>query len=127
MYSFIDQWFRLPPESAHLAFTFTKPPFRGRGLAKITYTNLLEELRRQEVEVIFLEIEPDNTPSIRAAAGCGFEKYLTLKYFRLVVPRFYFVRLPDGRHARRVRLLKTEDSRMDALLFGNAPKHQEGG
>lgn len=48
---------------------------RGRGLGTKLVGALIEELRRQGAEVIFLEVEHTNEPAIAVYAKCGFEEY----------------------------------------------------
>ena len=48
---------------------------RGRGLGTKLVEALIEELRRQGAEVIFLEVEHTNEPAIAVYTKCGFEEY----------------------------------------------------
>lgn len=119
MLTFVDQRFNLPSDSAHIAFVFTKPEFRGRGLARRTLSNASRRLIERGFRRAFLEIEPDNTPSIRSALGAGFRKYASLTYLRLVIPRFYMIRSDSGKSWFFWRVRKTAAPELDDAVFGH--------
>ena len=48
---------------------------RGRGLGTKLVGALIEELRSQDAEVIFLEVEDTNAPAIAVYTRCGFTEY----------------------------------------------------
>ncbi len=48
---------------------------RGRGLGTRLVEALIEELRTQGAEVIFLEVEDTNMPAVSVYTRCGFEEY----------------------------------------------------
>ncbi len=60
--------------------------YRGRGLGKVLFTELLDEARRRDVHEVFLEVRADNPVAQAMYAAAGFEQIA-------VRPRYY---QPDG-------------------------------
>lgn len=60
--------------------------YRGRGLGKVLFTELLDEARRRGVHEVFLEVRADNPVAQAMYTAAGFEQIA-------VRPRYY---QPDG-------------------------------
>ena len=60
--------------------------YRGRGLGKVLFTELLDEARRRDVHEVFLEVRADNPVAQAMYTAAGFEQIA-------VRPRYY---QPDG-------------------------------
>jgi ribosomal-protein-alanine N-acetyltransferase len=50
------------------------PPERRRGIGRLLVERGLERLRRENVQVCFLEVRMDNEPAIELYKGMGFER-----------------------------------------------------
>jgi RimJ/RimL family protein N-acetyltransferase len=104
----LGQWIRLPENAVYILGVFTRPAFRGRGLAQFNYRNVLAELAREGIRTAYLEIVTRNTASRRACLAVGFRPYLRAAYLRLVWPRLFVFEDLEGRRRPVVRWSKRE-------------------
>ncbi|MGC4055958.1 MAG: GNAT family N-acetyltransferase [Paludibaculum sp.] len=56
---------------------FTRPDYRGQGLAQVVTSEVVEALRQQEIRTIGLNVESTNTPAIAAYERLGFQAKFT--------------------------------------------------
>lgn len=114
----LDQELDLPPGSADIFAIHTRPEFRNRGLARRGYGLLLEELRSAGCRQAFVQVDCDNTPSIRSIEAAGFRPYRRVRYLRFLGLRCYVIRDVDApRVALRLRLSGAPRTGLNRLLF----------
>lgn len=63
--------FRLDRHSAYLENMETLEGWRGRGIAPLLLSRMVEELRERGVRAVYCCIDIRNTPSMRAVEKCG--------------------------------------------------------
>ena len=73
--------FYLTPPESELPDIVVDSSYRGKGLGKELLQTSIEELKRREVDTIFLEVRVSNTPARNLYTGLGFEEIGTRKYF----------------------------------------------
>jgi GNAT superfamily N-acetyltransferase len=65
---------------AGLGAVWTDPAYRGRGLAAHVTAALAEDLRREDVSLIHLQVQHDNHPAIRLYRRLGFDVHSSYAY-----------------------------------------------
>jgi len=97
--------FPLPEKTACMAYTFTKPEYRKRGIASKAKHRIVNFLREKEYCSIFLVIAPENTISQRVNKKAGFREYQTVTYRKVyfrdsVFFKFYLVKEWNSRRMK---------------------------
>lgn len=78
----IGRYFRPPPGEAYVYESFTRADARGRGVYPFALRGICDDLAAQGVEKLWVAVEADNAPSLRAVSKAGFETAFTLDYRR---------------------------------------------
>ena len=52
----------------------TDPAYQHKGLARMLLQQVIEALRKEGADSLFLEVATDNAPAIRLYESCGFER-----------------------------------------------------
>ena len=78
----LRRYFRPPPGEAYTYESFTRAEARGRGAYPFTLTEIRKELAREGVSRLWVGVEADNSPSIRAITKAGFEIAFEVAYRR---------------------------------------------
>lgn len=81
-----------PPGDAYVYESYTRPETRGRGIYPFALRNMCADLAVRGIERIWVGVEDDNVPSIRAITKAGFEAALELPFER----RWFRVRLKQA-------------------------------
>ncbi|GAK56882.1 predicted acetyltransferase [Candidatus Vecturithrix granuli] len=89
---YLDLSFSIPEHTACMAYIYTVPEYRGRGIASRAKLPVLQYLREHGYYRIFLMIKPDNAPSQRVNKKAGFKEYQTVFYLKLCFLKYYSVR-----------------------------------
>ncbi|MFN2490093.1 MAG: N-acetyltransferase family protein [Actinomycetota bacterium] len=71
-----------PPGDAYVYESFTHADARGRGLYPCALRALCAQLATQEVRTVWVAVESDNLPSLRAVTKAGFEEAAQIPYRR---------------------------------------------
>lgn len=71
-----------PPGDAYVYESYTRPETRGRGIYPFALANICAELGSRGVRRIWIGVEPDNAPSVRAISKAGFGEALELPFRR---------------------------------------------
>jgi len=61
---------------AYIGFLFVKPEHRKQGINKLILSGLLAWARQQGLDVVELEVYPDNLPAVKAYEKAGFKSHL---------------------------------------------------
>lgn len=88
---FIDLSFSIPDDKAYMAYIYTVPDYRGKGIASKAKPFILKHLQENGYRKVFLAIAPDNLPSIRVNKKAGFKEYQTVLYRRFLFLKYYCV------------------------------------
>lgn len=59
---------------AHILNICVSPSRRGRGYGRMLMECMIEEARRRQAEMMFLEVRPSNRPALRLYARLGFNE-----------------------------------------------------
>ena len=78
----IQRLFVAPPKAAYIYESFTRPEARGLGLYPLALMSIGEALATEGIERLFVGVEADNAPSLRAITKAGFEPAFSLRYRR---------------------------------------------
>ncbi|SDB42574.1 ribosomal-protein-alanine N-acetyltransferase [Pseudobutyrivibrio sp. YE44] len=73
--------FYLTPPEAELPDIVVDEAFRGNGVGRFLLEKSIEELRKKDVETIFLEVRVSNIPARTLYEHLGFEQIGVRKYF----------------------------------------------
>ena len=73
---------RPPGGAAYVYESFTVPDARGKGIYPFALTNICADLARAEISHLWVAVEGDNQPSLRAVMKAGFEERLRVSYRR---------------------------------------------
>lgn len=72
----------------HVLNLCVRPERQGCGYGRILLRNLLEHARRHQVETVFLEVRPSNTPAVHLYTSEGFNEVgLRKRYYPAVKGR----------------------------------------
>lgn len=69
-----------PVGDAYVYESFTRPETRGRGIYPLALHSICTELGQQRVARVWVGVEADNTPSIRAIVKGGFQEAFDLTF-----------------------------------------------
>lgn len=89
-------WLDLPADIVCLEDTVTAPPYRGRGLAPVAYSWIIDSLAQEGVRAIITKIEETNAPARRAVEKAGFRPVATMSLVRVGWMRHVAVRPETG-------------------------------
>lgn len=78
----IQRLFVSPPGSAYIYESFTRADARGLGLYPYALVGIGERLAAEGITKLYVGVEVDNTPSLKAITKAGFEPAFGLKYGR---------------------------------------------
>jgi hypothetical protein len=89
-----DNWrlIRLGPSEVEVRFVFTLPAYRRRGIQKHAIGDILADLKRTAIEVVYAHVVPPNVASYKAFTASGFRAVAMLKVWRLAGIPLRFVR-----------------------------------
>ena len=71
-----------PVGDAYVYESFTRPETRGRGIYPLALFSICAELAEQRVARVWVGVETDNTPSIRAISKAGFGEGFEFSFHR---------------------------------------------
>lgn len=89
----LRSYIRPPAGDAYVYESYTRPETRGRGIYPFALRNMCADLAGRGIERIWVGVEPDNAPSVRAIAKAGFGEAMDLPFER----RMFRVRLEPAR------------------------------
>lgn len=78
----IGRYFVPPPRSAYIYESFTRSEARGLGLYPYALNGIGKVLAAEAIEDLFVGVESDNAPSLRAITKAGFEPAFTISFQR---------------------------------------------
>ena len=78
----IGRYFRPPPGQAYVYESFTRADARGRGVYPFALRGICRELAFDDIDTLWVAVEEDNTPSLKAISKAGFETAFELEYRR---------------------------------------------
>jgi GNAT superfamily N-acetyltransferase len=78
----VRRYFVVPPRSAYVYESYTRPEVRGRGVYPYALHRICAWLAERDVPVVWIGIEADNPPSYRAVTKAGFEVVFDVSYAR---------------------------------------------
>lgn len=78
----IRRFFIAPPKSAYIYESFTRPEARGLGLYPLVLVGIGHALAGDGIEKLFVGVEVDNAPSLRAITKAGFEPAFSIAFRR---------------------------------------------
>ena len=93
----IGRYFRPPRGDAYVYESFTRADARGRGVYPFALRGICHNLAADGIERVWVAVEADNAPSLRAVSKAGFEEAFELDYERRM-GRLTLSR-PRGRYA----------------------------
>ncbi len=67
------RYYSVEPESVVLGTLWTSPPFRGKGLAPAAMRRLMRYLFSRGYRRFYVDVAPNNQPSVRAIEKAGFQ------------------------------------------------------
>ena len=74
--------FRPPPGDAYVFESFTRSDARGKGLYPFALREICHELGTEGILRVWVAVEVDNVPSLRAVAKAGFDEAWRITYRR---------------------------------------------
>lgn len=78
----IGRFFRPPPGEGYIYESFTSPAVRGRGIYPLALRHIVARLGAEGITRLWVGVEADNEPSIRAITKAGFEVAFEISYRR---------------------------------------------
>lgn len=78
----IARYFRPPQGDAYVYESFTRDDARGRGIYPLALRGICEDLANDGLDRVWVAVEADNPPSLKAVAKGGFEEAFELAYER---------------------------------------------
>ena len=78
----VGRFFRPPPGEGYIYESFTSPAVRGRGIYPLALRHILGRLGAEGITRMWVGVEADNEPSIRAITKAGFEVAFEISYRR---------------------------------------------
>lgn len=78
----VRRYFRPPPGDAYVYESFTRPEVRGRGVYPWALTNIAARLGAAGIRRLWIGVETDNEPSLRAVSKAGFQPVCEVAYQR---------------------------------------------
>ena len=88
----IDLFYSLPEDTAYIAYTYTEPEYRGRGIATSAKALLLDYLYTEGYRKILLMIAPQNIASQKVNQKVGFTAYQAVNYRKILFMKYYVVK-----------------------------------
>ncbi len=87
-------WFKfnLPDNIAYLSNEFTRPEYRGLGIAKMVRKQIFHYLKNSGIRFIILVVNPKNEKALNLNKSFGFEEYQSLTYKSIFYLRFFEIR-----------------------------------
>ena len=80
----IRRFFVAPERSAYIYESFTQPEARGLGLYPLALMAIGKALAAEKFERLFVGVEADNAPSLRAITKAGFEPVFSIRFHRSI-------------------------------------------
>ncbi len=78
----LQRWFVVPPGDAYVYESYTRPEARGRGLYPYALAGMAAILGARGRVRLWVGVEADNAPSLRAVTKAGFEEAFRIAYHR---------------------------------------------
>ncbi|MPZ68143.1 MAG: GNAT family N-acetyltransferase [Actinobacteria bacterium] len=78
----VGRYFKPPPGDGYIYESFTSPAVRGRGIYPLALKHILARLGAEGIARMWVGVEADNEPSIRAITKAGFEVAFEISYRR---------------------------------------------
>lgn len=78
----VGRFFCPPPGDGYIYESFTSPAVRGRGIYPLALRHILARLGAEGITRMWVGVEADNEPSIRAITKAGFEVAFEISYRR---------------------------------------------
>lgn len=80
----VGGYLRPPAGDAYVYESFTRADARGRGVYPFALGNIAATLHKRSIKRVWIGVESDNAPSLRAVAKAGFEPSFAISYRRSV-------------------------------------------
>ncbi len=97
---YIDLSFSISDDTVCMAYIYTVPDYRGKGIASNAKPFVLDYLRTQGYQKILLMITPENTASQRVNKKVGFKAYQTVLYIKILGLKYYCVKEYETRQRK---------------------------
>jgi ribosomal protein S18 acetylase RimI-like enzyme len=96
-------WFRfdLPHNVAYLSNEFTRPEYRGQGIAKMVRKQIFHYLKNNGIRFVILVINPKNESALKLNKSCGFKEYQIVTYKSFFYFRLFEIRSADNNHKKK--------------------------
>ena len=78
----LRRYFRPPAGSAYVYESFTRADARGRGVYPFALRGICNDLGNEGLERVWVAVEADNPPSLKAVGKAGFEEAFEISYRR---------------------------------------------
>lgn len=78
----VGRYFRPPSGHAYVYESFTRADARGRGVYPFALRGICKELAADGIDSLWVAVEDNNAPSLKAVAKAGFETAFELDYGR---------------------------------------------
>ena len=118
----IDLFFSLPADTACMAYTYTEPEYRGKGIASSAKPLLLDYLYTQGYRKIVLLIAPTNIASQKVNQKVGFKAYQAVNYRKILGLKFYAVK--DSQTGQRKVFWAMKDSPQELWCTFSKIRHR---
>jgi RimJ/RimL family protein N-acetyltransferase len=89
---YLNLSFFIPDGTACMAYMYTKPEYRRKGIASKAKPLVFKFLRKNGILRAFSVIAPNNAESLRINKKFGFKEYQTVIYWRLLFLKYYCVK-----------------------------------
>jgi len=89
---YLDLSFFIPDGTACMAYMYTEPEYRGKGVASKAKPLVFKFLRKNGILRAFSVIAPNNAESLRINNKFGFKEYQTVTYWRFLFLKYYWVK-----------------------------------
>ncbi|MCP4402612.1 MAG: GNAT family N-acetyltransferase [bacterium] len=107
---YLDLSFQIPDDTVCMAYIYTVPEYRGKGIASNAKPLVLDYLRTQGFRKIILTIAPENLASQKVNKKAGFQAYQRVRYFKIFCLRFYWVKDEEKQRKKVFWFLKNNNS-----------------
>ncbi len=78
----VARYFHPPPGDGYIYESFTSPEVRGRGIYPFALAGMLARMGVEGIDRLWVGVEADNSPSIRAIEKAGFKAAFEVTYGR---------------------------------------------
>ena len=89
---YLDLSFFIPDDAVYMAYMYTEPEYRGRGIASKAKPLVYKYLQERGCRRTFYIITPDNEVAQRINKKVGYKEYQTVIYWRLLFLKYYCVK-----------------------------------